>query len=82
MSQVPAGWLNDPYGRYQQRYWDGSDWTGHVVTNGEQTVDPMGEQPGHPVRHPAPRRIDRARARGQPSPPSRGKGGSLDALGD
>lgn len=42
MSEVSAGWFNDPYGRYQQRYWDGSDWTAHVITNGDQLVDPMG----------------------------------------
>src|SRR4051794_30617176 len=38
----PAGWLPDPYGRFQQRYWDGSQWTAHVVTNGQQQVDPLG----------------------------------------
>jgi hypothetical protein len=53
MSQVPAGWFNDPYGRYQQRYWDGRDWTGHVVTNGQQTVDPMGNSAVIPIATPA-----------------------------
>ncbi len=53
MSQVPAGWFNDPYGRYQQRYWDGKDWTGHVVTNGNQSVDPMGNSPVIPVATPS-----------------------------
>ena len=53
MSQVPAGWFNDPYGRYQQRYWDGSGWTEHVSTNGQQTVDPMGNSPVIPIATPA-----------------------------
>jgi hypothetical protein len=38
----PAGWHNDPYGRYQLRYWGGSAWTEHVSTNGVQQVDPLG----------------------------------------
>ena len=42
MSQVPAGWFDDPYGRFQQRYWDGARWTEHVATEGRAMVDPMG----------------------------------------
>ncbi|MBI4934342.1 MAG: DUF2510 domain-containing protein [Actinobacteria bacterium] len=53
MSQVPAGWFNDPYGRYQQRYWDGGNWTEHVITNGQQTVDPMGNSPVIPIATPS-----------------------------
>ena len=42
MSQ-PARWWPDPYGRFQQRYFDGSDWTAHVIdSGGSQTVDPLG----------------------------------------
>ena len=41
-SVQPAGWFNDPYGRFQLRYWDGSAWTAHVSTNGVQQVDPLG----------------------------------------
>lgn len=42
MSQ-PARWWPDPYGRFQQRYFDGSLWTAHVIdTNGMQTVDRLG----------------------------------------
>lgn len=42
MSQ-PARWWPDPYGRFQQRYFDGSIWTAHVIdTSGMQTVDPLG----------------------------------------
>ena len=42
MSEQAAGWYNDPYGRFQQRYWNGAAWTEHVATNGVQQVDPMG----------------------------------------
>ena len=36
-------WAPDPYGRFQQRYYDGSAWTAHVVdSGGQQTVDPLG----------------------------------------
>ena len=38
----PARWLPDPYGRYQQRYFDGTNWTAHVFSDGEQRVDPLG----------------------------------------
>ncbi len=38
---APAGWLADPSGRYQLRYWDGLAWTEHVSTNGSQAVDPL-----------------------------------------
>jgi uncharacterized protein DUF2510 len=41
MSQ-PARWLPDPYGRFQQRYFDGSNWTAHVFNDGDQGVDPLG----------------------------------------
>jgi hypothetical protein len=42
MSDVstPAGWQPDPFGRYSQRYWDGSNWTEFVTdTAGTQTTD-------------------------------------------
>ncbi len=53
MSQVPAGWFPDPYGRYQQRHWNGSNWTEHVITNGVQAVDPMGASTVIPIATPA-----------------------------
>lgn len=37
-----AGWRTDPYGRYQQRYWDGERWTEHVSAGGTALVDPLG----------------------------------------
>ncbi|WP_241979952.1 DUF4041 domain-containing protein [Cryobacterium sp. TMT4-31] len=39
--QPPADWYADPIGRHERRYWDGSGWTEHVYSNGQQTVDPM-----------------------------------------
>ncbi|MEY2401287.1 MAG: hypothetical protein QOJ08_1398, partial [Ilumatobacteraceae bacterium] len=41
MSQ-PASWFPDPYGRFEQRYFDGDNWTAYVISNGEQSVDPLG----------------------------------------
>lgn len=37
----PANWYPDPTGRHGQRYWDGSQWTEHVFTDGHQSVDPL-----------------------------------------
>lgn len=42
-----AGWFPDPYGRFDLRYWDGTEWTGHVARGGRQSVDP-------PIAVPAP----------------------------
>lgn len=52
MSQVPAGWFPDPYGRFQQRWWDGNDWTAQVSTNDVATVDPLGNSPVIPFAIP------------------------------
>lgn len=41
MSNQP-GWFPDPYGRYQQRYHDGTKWTDQVANGTDQLVDPMG----------------------------------------
>jgi hypothetical protein len=49
----PAGWFSDPYGRYQQRYWNGSDWTEHVSTDGTQSVDSLGATTAIPFATPA-----------------------------
>lgn len=39
-SATPAGWYRDPSGRYELRYWDGSQWTEHVARAGNQYTDP------------------------------------------
>ncbi|HTW18733.1 MAG TPA: DUF2510 domain-containing protein [Mycobacteriales bacterium] len=36
-----AQWAADPSGRHQYRWWDGSAWTEHVVTNGVSSQDPV-----------------------------------------
>ncbi|MEO7398282.1 MAG: DUF2510 domain-containing protein [Ilumatobacteraceae bacterium] len=48
-----AGWSNDPYGRFQQRYWDGEAWTEHVATNGAASIDPLGDSTVIPFAIPA-----------------------------
>ncbi|MDW3220361.1 MAG: DUF2510 domain-containing protein [Acidimicrobiales bacterium] len=40
-SHPPADWYTDPYGRHDHRYWDGTAWTDHVATAGQQSVDPI-----------------------------------------
>jgi uncharacterized protein (AIM24 family) len=42
-----ADWHPDPTGRHELRYWDGSQWTEHVVDKGVQSTSPMdaGGQP-------------------------------------
>jgi len=38
---APAAWSEDPTGRHQLRYWDGSAWTGNVSDNGAVSQDPI-----------------------------------------
>ena len=38
---APAGWLADPLGRHELRYWDGERWTEHVSDGGAQATDPL-----------------------------------------
>ncbi len=42
----PAGWLPDPLGRYEYRYWNGTAWTDQVSTRGSHEADPLGLAPG------------------------------------
>ncbi len=44
MSSHPADWYPDPMGRFDVRYWNGSEWTEHVSTQGQTAVDPL-DQP-------------------------------------
>jgi uncharacterized protein YxjI len=42
----PQGWYPDPYGRHEQRWWDGTRWTEHVASHGRRAVDhPDGGSP-------------------------------------
>lgn len=42
-TQHPAAWHPDPSRRHEQRYWDGVQWSEHVSTNGEQSIDEHGQ---------------------------------------
>ena len=37
---IAPGWLTDPCGRHEQRYWSGSEWTEHVRDGGVPGTDP------------------------------------------
>ena len=39
MSSVSAGWYPDPSGRYEQRFFDGNQWTAHVARGAERLLD-------------------------------------------
>ena len=51
----PPRWVEDPAGRFAQRYWDGDRWTDFVAGHdgGAADRDPWGAAP-----HPAPRSVD------------------------
>jgi uncharacterized protein (AIM24 family) len=42
---MTADWHPDPTGRHELRYWDGSQWTEHVVDQGVQSTAPMDAAP-------------------------------------
>ncbi len=35
----PPAWHPDPSGRYQYRWWDGTQWTSQVAADGQQMID-------------------------------------------
>jgi hypothetical protein len=37
---IAPGWLVDPSGRHEKRYWSGSEWTEHVTDAGIPSSDP------------------------------------------
>jgi Protein of unknown function (DUF2510) len=37
-----ASWQSDPFGRHQQRWWDGRQWTEKVRSGGTTGIDPPG----------------------------------------
>lgn len=44
-----AGWLSDPTGQHELRYWDGTTWTDHVSNAGTVAADPLpADQPPPP----------------------------------
>lgn len=48
------GWYNDPAGRFEFRYHNGSAWTSDVASNGQRYVDPVAPGGGPPVPHSLP----------------------------
>ena len=53
MSALSQGWYPDPLGRFQQRYWDGDEWTARVRTGDVQQMDPLGTSTAIPFVTPA-----------------------------
>jgi hypothetical protein len=45
---IAPGWLADPTGKHDQRYWSGTDWTEHVTDDGVPGTDPPPEPPNQP----------------------------------
>ncbi len=43
---VAPGWFTDPFGKHDQRYWSGTEWTEHVDDDGTPGVDPPPQRPG------------------------------------
>lgn len=43
-----SGWVPDPTGQADQRYFDGHSWTDHVTRNGTQTTQPFNTPPTSP----------------------------------
>ena len=41
MNAPDPGWLPDPAGRHQYRYWDGAGWTDNVADGGVASTDPI-----------------------------------------
>lgn len=41
-----AGWHQDPYGRHQQRYFNGVTWQAQVSDNGVQSIDDFKDSSG------------------------------------
>lgn len=37
---IAPGWLIDPTGRHELRYWSGAEWTEHVTDDGLPGIDP------------------------------------------
>jgi hypothetical protein len=66
MSGSTSGWYPDPSGRHQQRWYDGTAWTGHVADGGARGDDPL-----PPPTAPA----------GAPGAPAGAPGGPRDAAG-
>lgn len=63
MSQSPANWHPDPFGRHDLRYWDCHQWTHHVSSRGLVGIDPPTAGPAAPLAPQGSNRIQRQVAR-------------------
>ncbi|MGA1436491.1 MAG: phospholipid scramblase-related protein [Ilumatobacteraceae bacterium] len=59
MANSPANWYEDPTGRHQHRYWDGTAWTSHVSDNGIQGTDDIATASSAMTQQTAPSGLDR-----------------------
>lgn len=58
-----ADWYDDPTGRKEKRYWNGSAWTEHVFSGGVQAIDPMtmvSPEAAQPAQAAIPPKVDAA----------------------
>ncbi|HEV2888933.1 MAG TPA: phospholipid scramblase-related protein [Frankiaceae bacterium] len=59
-SAPPAGWYPDPSKQFEQRYWDGTDWTEHVVSQATgQAVSPLTPAADRQVQVSRPEQVQR-----------------------
>ena len=54
MSTWAPGWYPDPLGRHDHRYWDGREWTHHVGSGGQTSIDPVYAAPPAPAQQQPP----------------------------
>jgi uncharacterized protein YxjI len=76
-TQPPAGWYPDPSGHAEQRYWDGTAWTDHVVANGVQSTAPLEPRPAPQVQVSRPEQVQRQVQKQAGIAPFEGGGGGL-----
>lgn len=73
------GWHPDPGGRYDLRWFDGTQWTEHVVRAGVPAIDPVPGQGPTPLPELAPPLVPAPTVR-EPRPPRQRNGLALAAL--
>jgi hypothetical protein len=44
-------WAKDPSGGHQYRFFDGKTWTDYVADNGQESQDPLSQQPGRSAKN-------------------------------
>lgn len=51
-NDTTAKWRPDPYARAKERYYDGSQWTAKIRSDGHESVDPLGATATIPFTNP------------------------------